>query len=125
MPNPFRAAGARILLLAALASPLAGCALSFDARSLGVNATMAAPAGRVVEGDSFAVSQRAIHVFWGLAPARVPSLQNVLAGQLAGAGGVANLRIRVRRRLSDLVFTALTLGVLTSTTVTFEGVVVR
>lgn len=99
--------------------------MTFDARSLGVPATMAAPAGQPLPGDSFAVTQRAIHVFWGLASARVPNLQNVLAGQLAGGSGVANLRIRVRRRWSDLLFTVMTAGVVSTTSVTVEGVVTR
>jgi hypothetical protein len=62
-------------------------------------------------------------VFWGLYAARQPNLQNVLAGQLAGGGAIRNLSIRVRRRWSDLLVTALSVGVLNPTSVTFEGVI--
>jgi len=114
----------RLILAGAAALLLAGCAMSFDARSLGVTATMAAPAAQPVVGDTFAVTGRAIHAFWGLYPVRVPNLQNALAGQLAGAGSVANLRIRVRRRWTDVLVSALTVGLVNPTAVTFEGVIV-
>ncbi len=104
---------------------LAGCALTFDARSLGVPAVMSLPAGQPIVGDTFNVTVRSLHAFWGIAAVRVPSLQNTLAGQLGGSAGVANLRIRVRRRWSDVLFTGMTLGFLTTTSVTFEGIVVR
>lgn len=97
--------------------------MTFDARSLGLPVSMAAPAAQPAVGDSFRITQRAVHAFWGLYPARMPSLQNALAGQLAGGGGVQNLRIRVRRTWSDLLFTVLTAGVVSPTAVTFEGII--
>lgn len=115
----------RLALAAALAVTASGCALTFDARSLGVPASMAAPAGQGVVGDTFRVSTKAIHMFWGLYPTRTPNLRNVLAGQLAGGGSVQNLRIRARKRWSDLLVTALTAGLFSPTSVTFEGVVTR
>jgi hypothetical protein len=78
-----------------------------------------------VPGDTFAVNARAVHLLWGLVPAREPSLRQSLAGQLGADGGVANLRITVHKRPLDVVFTVLTLGILSPTTVTFEGVLVR
>jgi hypothetical protein len=113
----------RRLSLLALVLFASGCALSFDARSLGLPATMAAPAGQPVAGDSFAVTERAMHLFWGLYPARQPNLQNLLAGQMAGAGGVQNLRIRVRKHWPDVLLTVLTAGLVSTTAVTFEGVI--
>ena len=114
----------RLVLSLALACALAGCALTFDARSLGVPATMAGAAAQPVAGDTFAVTTRAIHALWGIYPVRTVNLQNVLAGQLAGGASVANLRIRVRRTWSDLLVTAVTLGVVNPTAVTLEGVIV-
>jgi hypothetical protein len=115
----------RLALAAALAVTAGGCALTFDARSLGVPATMAVPAGQPVVGDTFRVTTKAMHMFWGLYPARTPNLRNVLAGQLAGGGSVQNLRIRARKRWSDVLVTVLFVGVFSPTSVTFEGVVTR
>lgn len=86
---------------------------------------MAGAAGEPVVGDSFAVTTKGVHLLWGLVAARQPSLQQVLAGQLGTGGEVRNLTIRSRKRLTDLLVTGLTLGVLSPTTVTFEGVVVQ
>ena len=106
-----------------LALGAAGCAMTFDATSLGAPAVMASAASQPAVGDPFAVTSRALYAFWGLYPIRTASLQNTLEGQLAGGRGVQNLRIRVRRRLSDLLVTVLTAGLLTPVSVTFEGVV--
>jgi hypothetical protein len=124
MPEP-RSVSRPTLLLAILPVLLAGCALTFDARSLGVPATMAGPPVAAAPADSFRVTQTAIHLFWGLYEARGASLQNALAGQLADGRGVANLRIRTHRRWSDVLGAALSLGLVMPTSVTFEGVVTR
>ena len=122
MPAP-RFASRRTLLLASLPVLLTGCALTFDARSLGVPATMAGPP--VAAADSFRVTQTTVHLFWGLYEVRGASLQNALAGQLADGRGVANLRIRTHRRWTDVVGTALSFGLIVPTSVTYEGVVTR
>lgn len=125
MPRPFsRAPRVRSLLLAAGLVALTGCAMTFDGRSLGVPAAMSAAAAEPIAGDSFAVTTRAIHALWGLYPVRQPSLQNVLAGQLAGGAGVGNLRITVHRGWSDLLISAVTLGIVNPTAVTFAGVII-
>lgn len=118
-----RAPRARRLLLAASVLALTGCAMTFDARSLGVPASMATAAAEPIAGDTFAVTTRAIHALWGLYPVRQPNIQMALAGQLAGGAGVGNLRIRVRRSWSDILITGITLGVINPTSVTFEGVI--
>lgn len=115
---------AGVMLAAALAAAAGGCAMTFDARALGVTATMAAPAAQVVQGDSFAVTSRAVHLFWGLYPVKVPNARSVLSGQITGSESIANLRIRVRKKIPDLIITALTLGIVTPTAVTYEGVIV-
>jgi hypothetical protein len=99
--------------------------MTFNARSLGVPAAMSQPAGQPIVGDTFQVTLKSVHLFWGLYPARVPRLQSALAGQLAGGRGVANLEIRVRRRLADVLVSGLTLGVINPSSVTFGGIVTR
>jgi hypothetical protein len=114
-----RAAPMLLLLL------LAGCAQTFDAATLGVPATMASPAGQPAQGDRFAINSKAVYGFWGVLRFKQPSLQKVLASQLGGGTGVADLRIKVRSRWSDLLVSALTLGLVVPRSVTFEGVVTR
>ncbi len=104
---------------------LAGCAHTFDATTLGVPVTVASPAGQPAQGDRFRVGGKAVFGFWGLIRYREPSLRKALAAQLAGGSGVADLRIRVRSRWSDVLITGLTLGLVVPRTVTFEGVVTK
>ena len=125
MRLPVRSRLLRGLLIAALASGLAGCALQFNARRLGVPVTMAGPLAQVAPGDTFRVSSHAVHLFWGLATLHQPNLQQSLAGQLGIGSGVASLSIHARKRWSDLLVTVLTAGVVSTTTVTFEGVITR
>ncbi len=108
--------------LLALAAP--GCAMSFDATSLGVPATMASAASQPAVGDTFDVATHAVYLMWGLIPAKTPSLENTLEGQIAGARAVQDLRIRVSRRWPDLLVTALTAGLVAPVTVHFQGVAV-
>jgi len=102
---------------------LVGCANSFDATSLGVPATLASPAGQPAEGTRFSVTSRSVFALWGIARLKEPSLRKALAAQLGGGTGVADVKIRVRSRWSDLLITALTLGLIVPRSVTFEGVV--
>lgn len=84
---------------------------------------MGKPAGQPVEGSRFRVTSRAVFGFWGALKIKEPSLRKALAAQLAGGGGVTDLRIKVHSRWSDVLVTALTLGVIVPRAVTFEGVV--
>jgi hypothetical protein len=113
---------ATLLVLVCL---LGGCAQTFDATSLGVPATLASAAGQAPAGDRFKVSGKAMFGFWGLAPLRQPSLRKALAAQLGGGTGVADVKIRVRSRWTDVLFTVLTAGLIVPRTVTFEGVVTK
>lgn len=124
MPLP-RFSVVRLGLPLLLALALGACALTFDARSLGVQATMASPATEPAVGDTFRVTQTAIHLFWGLYESRGANLRSALATQLGGGGGVANLRVRTWHKWSDIVATVLTLGIVAPTSVTFDGVVTR
>ena len=121
-----RAARYRFLLLALIAlGSMAGCAETFDAATLGVPVTMATPAGQTPQGSRFQVTSRALYAFWGVARIKEPSLRKALAAQLAGGGGITDLRIKVRSRWSDVLITALTAGLLVPRAVTFEGVVLK
>ena len=105
--------------------PVTGCALTFDATTLGVPVTMASPANQPAEGSRFRVTTRAVHGLWGLATIKQPSLRKTLAAQLGGGSGVADLRIKIRSRWSDVLITVLTGGLIVPRAVTFEGVVTK
>jgi hypothetical protein len=118
---PTRAlAGVLLLILT-----LTGCAETYDATTLGVPATLAAPAGQPPQGPRFSVTSHSVYGFWGLFRFKQPSLRKALAAQLAGGGSVANVRIRARSRWSDVLITGLTLGIIVPRSVTFEGVVTK
>jgi hypothetical protein len=99
--------------------------MTFDAATLGVPVTLASPAGQPSEGSRFSVTSRAVYALWGLAQLKQPSLRKALAAQLAGGSGVADLKIKVRSRWSDILITALTAGLIVPRAVTFEGVVLK
>lgn len=108
-----------------LSGVLAGCSMTIDATTLGVPVTLAAPAGQVPQGSRFKVTSHAVYGLWGLANLKQPSLRKALAAQLAGGSGVADLKIKVRSRFSDVLITALTGGLIVPRAVTFEGVVLK
>lgn len=110
--------------LVALALTLSGCALTFDAKELGVPTALAEAAQTPPQGTAFRVSKHPVFLLWGLAGASRPNMEDVLAGQVGTGARITNLRIKVRSRWSDLLVTALTAGVITPRTVTFEGIVV-
>jgi len=122
--NP-RSAFRRACAVLLLAGTSAACAMQFDTRSLGVPVTMTPPATPVAAADTFNVTLRAVHMFWGLAPVKEPALQPVLASQLGTGGSVANLSIRTRKTWTDVIATVITLGFISPTSVTYQGVIVR
>jgi hypothetical protein len=109
----------------ALLSSIGGCAQTFDATTLGVPVTLASSAGQRPEGVRFKVTSHALYAFWGLAKIKDPSLRKALAAQLAGGSGIADLKIKVRSRWSDILVTALTGGLIVPRAVTYEGVVLK
>ena len=124
-PVPSRSSALARVILVALGATLGnGCALEFNSHSLGVPVSMS-PASGTATSDTFNVTLHAMHIFWGLAPIKEPALQPVLAGQLGTGGSVADLTIRARKRWSDVVITAFTLGFISPTTVTYRGTIVR
>lgn len=102
----------------------AGCGQTFDATTLGVPVTMAAPAGEAVKGTPFRTTAHSVHAFLGLLTVSQPSLQRVLARQLVGGQEVAQLKIHTRSRFWDLVVTGITLGMIVPRSVTYEGVII-
>lgn len=108
-------------LLLALGAP--GCAMTFDSTSLGVPASLASAATQPVVGDTFNVTTHALYALWGVLPVKQPNLRATLEAQLAAGRGVQNLRIRVRRRWSDVLVSALSAGLLNPVSVTFEGII--
>jgi hypothetical protein len=115
---------AAIPLLCCVALVLQGCSLTFDATRLGVPVTMASNAATPAQGTPFHVTRRAVYGLWGLVKISEPSLRKSLASQLVGGQGVADLRIRVRTKFTDLLITGLTLGLIAPRAVTFDGVIV-
>jgi hypothetical protein len=116
----------RILCLSSvvLLAALAACAQTFDATNLGLEATMSSPVTAPAQGEAFRVTKKSVYFFAGLVSASKPSLENVLASQVTGDARVADLKIRVRSRWSDVLFTVLTAGLIVPRTVTYEGVIV-
>ena len=115
----------RLLLCFMLVTLVPGCAETFDATTLGVPASVAAPAGQQVEGSRFTVTQRAVYGLWGVATIKSPSLRKALSSQLAGGSSIVNLKIKARSRWSDVLITALTAGLIVPRSVTFEGIVTK
>ena len=102
-----------------------GCAQTFDAATLGVEATMASPADNVPQGEPFRIDRKAVFLVLGVIPLVRPSLHKVLAAQVVGEQRVVNLKITVRSRWTDILLTGLTLGLVVPRTVTYEGLVIR
>ena len=110
--------------LVALALTLSGCAMTFDATDFGVPTSLAESAQSRPQGTPFRITKRPVYLLWGLTAASRPNAEDVLAGQVGTGARVANLRIKVRARWSDLLVTVLTAGLASPRSVTFEGVVV-
>ena len=114
----------RALLVAALVLG-SGCAMNFDSTKLGVPVTMGSEAGAPAQGTHFKTDSHPVYGLWGLFSISQASLQKALNRQLVGGAGVADLRIKVRSRWTDVLLTVLTAGLVVPRTVTFEGVIVQ
>jgi len=101
----------------------AGCALSIDSTHLGVPATLAAGAQAPPQGTAFHVTKHPIYLFLGLLPVSQPNIEDVLAGQVGAGSAIANLKVKVTSRWTDLLVAGLTLGIVVPRSVTYEGVV--
>jgi hypothetical protein len=114
-----------LLMVAVGTLALSACANTFDAQRLGLPVTVSSPVEAPPEGSHFKVTSHAVYAFWGVAQIGRPSLDKALAAQLAGAKGIANLKIKVRSRWGDVLVTVLTLGLIVPRSVTFEGVILQ
>lgn len=103
---------------------LAGCAQTFDATTLGVPVSLASDAAQPAQGQHFAVRATALWFGWGALPISQPSLQKSLAAELVGGKSVADVRIRVHSRITDILVTVLSGGLLVPRAVEFEGTIV-
>ncbi len=112
-----RAAGAALLV------SVAGCALTLDSTRLGVPATLADAAAAPPSGTPFSITKHPVFMGWGAFTVSPPNLEDVLAGQTGPGAGIAQLRIRVRARWTDLLVTAVTFGFFSPRSVTFDGIV--
>ncbi len=115
---------AQLTIVTFLLAFAAGCAQTFDATTLGIDASMSAPVSAQVQGEEFRVSKKAVYFLAGILAASKPSLDDILASQVTGDARVTNLRIEVRSKPTDVLITIFTLGLIVPRTVTFEGVVV-
>lgn len=114
-----------LLLALVLGGGLSGCALTIDSVELGVPVTLSESAvDPPPAGTPFRVTRHPVYFFWGLIPAARPNAEDILAGQVGTGARLANVRITVRSRLTDVLVTVLTAGVIAPRSVTFEGVVV-
>ena len=100
----------------------AGCATTIDATNLGVPATLSTAAGQRPAGDRFTVGTHAVFGLWGLANLKKPAVDKILASQLVGKTGIADVRVRIRSSWSDVLITVLTAGLIVPRSVTVEGV---
>ena len=111
----------RLIVVVGMVGTVGGCAVSFDAGTLGVKVSMSEPAGQQPEGTEFTITKKAVFLLFGLRRVSSPSLEGVLAGQLLDAGEVRNLQIKVRSRFIDIFVTILTAGLVVPRSVTFHG----
>jgi hypothetical protein len=117
----FLPASALALLLSLL---LGACSTTIDATTLGVPVTLSSAAGQRPTGEAFRVNTHAVFGLWGLANLKKPAVEKILASQLVGRNALADVRIRIRSRWSDLLITALTAGLVVPRSVTVEGIAV-
>jgi hypothetical protein len=108
----------------ALSAATSGCALAFDSTHLGVPVALADSSPPPAAATAFHITKHPVFFLWGMTTIGQPNLEDVLAGQVGTGGAVTNVRIRVRARWSDLLVTALTLGLASPRSVTFDGVIV-
>ncbi len=113
------------LILACSVLVLSSCAMSFDATTLGVPARLSSAATDQPQGERFKVGGRVVWGLWGLVRLSQPKLEQALAHQVTDANELADITIKSRVKVPDILFTAITLGLISTRSVEIEGVVVR
>lgn len=123
-PRPLRRAARQFATAVPLLLALSGCATTIDASLLGVPATLSSPNAQPAQGEHFEITRKAVFAFWGLLPLSKPDARKILASQLVGGQSIADVKVRIRSRWSDVLLTGLTLGIIAPRSVTYEGTVV-
>ena len=108
-----------IIIALALATVVAGCARLPMESNLDKTISMTSMKGTYVR--QFDTKERAIWLFWGLAPLSVPSVDEVVGPHVADRAGIQNLSIETRYSIVDGLITTLTIGILTVRTVRIKG----
>lgn len=103
----------------------AACSYTLDATGLGVPATLAERGNAQPQGTPFSVTKHPIYLLWGAVTAGGLNLEDALAGQVTPNSALANVRVKVRSTMFDVLVSALTIGLITPRTVTIEGMVVQ
>ena len=116
--------GVGLITASAFVIATSACSLTYDATALGVPATLSSSASEPVVGEHFEVTSRAVWGLWGLVQLKQPDLRKALAHQVGEGSGVADIRIKSKARISDILFTVITVGLLSTRSVTVEGTVV-
>jgi protein-S-isoprenylcysteine O-methyltransferase Ste14 len=111
--------------LAAALLATAACSYTLDATGLGVPATLAERGSAQPQGTPFSVTRHPIYLLWGAFAAGSINLEDALAGQVTPGTSLANVRVRVRSTIFDVLVSAITIGLIAPRTVTIEGVVVQ
>jgi hypothetical protein len=114
----------RIVIALSLVLVSGACSLTYDATTLGLPATLSSSASEPAQGAHFEVTTRAVWGLWGLVPLSKPDIQKALAHQVGDASSVADIKIKSKARISDILITGITLGLLSTRSVTVEGTVV-
>jgi hypothetical protein len=102
---------------------LGACSTTIDATTLGVPTTLSSAAGQRPAGAAFKVTSHAVFGLWGLATLKKPAVDKILASQLVNGKSIADVRVRIHSRWSDVLLTVITGGLLVPRSVTVEGVV--
>jgi hypothetical protein len=114
----------RLIVTLGLLVVLPGCAQTFDATTLGVPVSMAAPVGQPPAGQHFEVGAHTVHGIFGLVTISQANLEKALAGQLVGGKAVANVKIKTKTKWFDALVTLITAGLIVPRSVTYEGIIV-
>ena len=70
---------------------------------------------------SFDVKQRAIWLLWGAIPLNVPKVDQVVGPRVEDRTGIQNLKVQPKINIVDTLVTVLTVGIVTTKTISISG----
>ena len=70
---------------------------------------------------SFDVRQRAIWLLWGAIPLNVPKVDQVVGPRVEDRTGIQNLKVQPKINIVDTLVTVLTVGIVTTKTISISG----